>query len=253
MFGNRSYSRYEGLELSTALEKDHLLPGEPLLCTVTLKNNSSHAIRVKQLDHTSLFFSFWPKGKGGKTENTTFVTPVFSTLLDTGAEISLQPHASMSRPFLFTTLTMQRGDFVLSAYHQQPVADGQKKTFARSVAYSVAGETAFAHRTVDGLLSRSDAIRLAKEAAAMPVAPADALMIIDESGFRKWWVNVGATAASAPASAPSTAMKSYYIDPYRAVNWREAQPFTAEDRRSGTRELPKDSKVAQRLLQRTHP
>lgn len=234
------------IALSITLEKNVVQPGEAVLVDVKLLNQGHDAVTVKNLDHASVLFARWPKGEGGKSESTRFVEPVFSESIKTGEDVKIEAGKSIQRPFLFTDLSLERGEFMLQATHVHSVRGAQLKTFSASIPLTVAGEKPLVHRYSDGLLSKSDAIRISATEAGMASAAGDAVIILDEMGLKKWWVNLYPPTASSATSRPSV-VKSYFVDPYHAVVWREAKPFTPEIKQRGIQELPKDSKAVQKL------
>lgn len=239
------------LALTLQIENTSLQPGAPLFAQVELKNADSGSVLVKNLDHMSVYFAYWPKGEEGKSESTRFVEPVFSEQERLGTEVDLQPGQSVKRTFVFPNLTLRRGSFLLQATYVRSSRSQQQKTFSPSVEYTVSGEKVVAYRYGDGVLSKTNAIAIAAAEAGMPDAAGDAVMVLDEKGFRKWWVNLYPAAPAAPLGAASQpagqAFDSYFVDPFLARVWRRAEPWGPEMRNRGIKELSKDSKAVQAL------
>ena len=223
------------MELSISLNAEKYQPGEPVHCELTLVNSTNSTRTVLTPDHDSVAFSFQPKRKGDQSE-LRLIQPVASSQEPTGTPVSLAPHASLKRPFVFTALTLERGEFLLTAVYsatQPSPARPAEKAYAKPVHLTVAGAKVFAHRYGDGLLSREDALRLAAGQVKEKVQKSDALLIRDGMGFLKWWVNLW---LEGPAGQQT--VKSYFVDPYLARVWGEAQPFTESDRPKATQITP---------------
>jgi hypothetical protein len=231
------------LELQISLNAEKYQPGEPVRCELTLTNPTDSAATVLTPDHDSMAFSVQPKRKGAPSE-LRLVQPVASTQEPTGTPLALAPHTSMKRSFVFTVLTLERGEFLLAAVYsatQPSPARPAEKAYAKPVLLTVAGAKAFAHRYSDGLLAREDALSLAAGQLKEKVQRSDALLIRDEMGFLKWWVNLW---LDGPAGQQP--VKSYFVDPYLARVWGEAKPFTDSDRPKATR-ISRDSQAIQKM------
>jgi tetratricopeptide (TPR) repeat protein len=221
------------------------LIGEDREGRVALANATGAPVSVPALDHASLSFAVQPRLKEAIGE-LKFVEPIYSAKEQPGAETTLQPQGRegsvLTREFAFTTLSFERGPYVLGATFTRPAASPLKparKTYAKAAAFTVAGEKAFAHRYLDGLISREDAVKLAAaQAGGAAVKSAETLLITDEAGTYKWWVNL--------TLGDGGAVKSWFVDPYFARVWREARPFTAADKGVDP-QPPQDSKILQRL------
>ena len=232
------------LRLTIQLPKAQFLPGEVVKAEVALLNPTGQPVEVPMLDHTTLSFSFAPKAKGGDKE-LRYIEPVFSPKEPSAAPIALAPGTCLQRTFLFTKLTFERGAFVLQPIYSIPESGTTKparRTYAKAVAFSVAGAKVFAHRTLDGLLTQDDAIALARREIKTKPKHAEAMLVTDEKGFPKWWVNL----ELAGPGAKGGSVKSYFIDPIQAKVWREAKPFT----RTPPSEPPKNSKLMQEFRDR---
>lgn len=240
-----------GLKLTLTLSKaQYDWGGEPVIARLTLANTTPALMTVPMLDQASVAFTVAPQSKENPAE-LHFVEPVSSPKLQTGAPLTLgpagTPQSVYTRDFVFTTLSFNRGGYVLAAVYTQPNESPvrpAKKSYAKATAFTIAGEHPAAHRYKNGLISREDAIALASAAGGGKPQNADTLLIIDEAGFNKWWVNLTL------AGGQGATVKSYFIDPYFAKVWKEARPFTAEDKGVDP-VLPQDAKILQQLREKT--
>jgi len=294
------------VRLACELGKAAYLPGEAILCRITLRNQGAEPLELPVLDRSTVSFAFWPKGPGGDLEMR-YAEPIASTkeriYSSSGETGVVAPGGKLERLFIFTTLSLERGEYRLQATYSRPdetTPGAELRAFAETVEFKVEGERVAAHRYSDGVLAKEDAIELAKREAAAPTRDAQAIMVYDEKGFLKWWVNLTletpattgtlaaaapepapapaaesaegialipasddpeiaalvanalkeSSAALAPPAAPAAVVKSYFIDPYLARVWREAQPFTARDRQETSLDVPRDSKFAQTMRER---
>lgn len=223
----------QDLQLTLTLSKPKYLPGEPVAAMLTLTNASGKAVVANSLDHASVSFSVMPRLKNGPGDMR-FIDPVYSEKEPVGKTMRLDPLGSTSstiyRTFYFTTLSFERGDFLLEAVYSRPPENSSSpapKTYAKPVLFTVEGQKVFAHRYLgEGLISREDAVGLATAAAkaAGRVSASDTLLITDELGFKNWWVNLKIAGPAGPV------VKSYFVNPYIAQVRAEAQPFTAADK-----------------------
>lgn len=236
-----------GLTLTLTLSKPEFAWGEPVLARVTLANTAATPVSLPIPDQASLAFTFQPQSKTDPAQ-LRFVEPVVSSKYQPGAAIDLGPAGSpqsvCTRDFVFTTLSFERGGYVMAAVYTQPSASPvhpAKKTYAKATVFTIAGDKPVAHRYLDGLITREDAVAIAAAAAGAQPQRTDSILAIDPAGYAKWWVNV---------TLPGGGVKAYLIDPYFAKVWREERPFTANDK-GAEPALPKDSKVLQQLRDRT--
>lgn len=212
------------LELSLSLDAETYQPGQPVICSVAIAPVGDDPEQVLTPDHSTMTFMLQPAEIGGN-ERMKVIEPVHSPKEPAARLHTLPPGETLPRRFLFTRLTLERGDFQLMAIYEtlDPESAGPLKIYAEPVPFAVAGEAAYAHRYPSGLLTIDDAKQLAREAVGRPEARAEAILRRDEKGFLKWWVNVYGAGADAAVE------RAFFVDPYRAVIWREAQPFSEED------------------------
>ena len=238
------------LTLKITLSADKYQPGQPVVARITLANAGSKALTTPMLDHTTVAFTVRPQLKGA-IGDIKFVEPISSSMETGGDKVTLQPAGStsstVSRDFIFTVLSLERGGAMLEAVYSRPSPSALKpspKTYAKAVVFTVEGDKAFAHRYLDGLLAREDAVRLAAARARGKVVSSDTLLITDEMGFYKWWINLTLE------GAPGGNIKSYFVDPIFARVWKEARPFTAAEK-GADRTVSPNATVLQRLKEQS--
>ncbi|MFP4379988.1 MAG: hypothetical protein ACLFUS_05740 [Candidatus Sumerlaeia bacterium] len=239
------------MDLSVMMEKDLYAPGEPAILKVVLINKSEKPIQVLELDRASLKFMVRPAAEGGEKQ-LRFVSPVSSRHEITELYKAIPAEGLIERRFLFSTLTMERGNYVLMAQYTMPNPKDLRvpvKEESRPMPFSVKGEKVYAHRYLNGRLTRADAVKLAKSELgdAAKVAETDAKTIIDEAGFFVWWVNL-----ELESDSEEPQKKSYFVCPYMAQVISEAKPFVRKDD-SGELPYPKTSRIFEKFRQRTHP
>ncbi len=254
------------LQLKIAAPSSYL-PGQAVVFEVELANLGGDTKRLLSLDHKSLAFYMFPATEEGR-KHVRKIDPVYSESEPTGLMTPLRPGESLKRRFLFTQLTFDRGKFILMAEctppgrnvtdippegesptkrskKDKPGDSAPQKIYSAPFEYSVQGDKVAAHRYLNGLLARKDAIELAKGEVDGEVAETDAIRILDEMGFEKYWVNV-----QYRDKAGKESTRSFFIDPYLARVWKEAkQPF-GKGMASGEMPFPKDSKVYKELREK---
>jgi hypothetical protein len=246
LFKNSAKGNLSPLELTLSLGSAKLKPGEPVICELTLLNPSDSTQTILALDHQSVSFAFQPRRKG-EFKEMQFMEPVYTNQEQIGEEAIVLPHASLKRRFLLTTITFQRGDFALQAVYAGSNGSPNKpalKTYSRPVYFTVEGEQVYVHRYLNGLTTKEDAIKLAKSKVKCDVKESDIIQVTDDYGFLMWWVNLRLAGTTPPES-----VKSYFIDPYKAKVWKEAKPFTKDDKPKEI-QIPKDSKILQKFRER---
>lgn len=231
------------LALELTLDTDRYRQGEPLTCEVALVNRTDEHRAAPNLDRMSLRFTQARRTPLGM-KNLRYVEPVYSEKEQVGVSKVVKAGLSLRRRFLFTTTTMEPGDYQMMAIYQShaPAQDAsQAKIYGNTVHFTVS-EDVFARRNVNGVLVEEEARRIAAEAAGAPEAETEARLIVDEMGFLKWWINVSASEEG------NAGAKSYFIDPYLCRVWREAKPFTADEAPGAP--FDRDSKTFRQLLEK---
>ena len=185
----------EELLLRLTLEKPVYRPGEAILAQVSVVNTTDQVIKIRGLNRESA--TFWFGEEGGPRRVQRF--PVFSKKEDleikqTGAEVlELAPGEIRSRPFLLTQLSKKVGSYVaqvhMDPFERLQVADRSGKLYSNLAEFEVRGEP-YLQRDNMGLIILEEAINIAAAATPGDIVMTDALMIEDEMGFYKWWINV---------------------------------------------------------------
>lgn len=212
------------LLLQISLDKSVYRPGEAIVMSVTVVNTTDERISLASLDKTSLSFWFGATREDRRVERPPVVSKLEEKELQTGMArgMVLAPGESATRPFVHTRLTTEGGTFVTQA-HMEPFPDVRSahegKVFSNPVQYQVVGEPLFKRDNM-GLLELEDAIRLASAKAPGDVTLSDSLLIEDEMGFYKWWINLD---YREPQGA--SVRTAYLIDPYLGRIWSDAKPF----------------------------
>lgn len=212
--------------LRLSLEKPVYRPGEAVVIQVTMINTTDEPIRLRNLDKDSLSFWYGPQGEDRRVQR----EPVVSALEEKGLQgrggggMELAPGQSVTRPFVHTRMTKEAGPFVAQV-HMDAYPDVRSKRigkiFSNPAEFMVHGDPLFLRDSM-GLLDLEEGIKLA--AASVPGDPfqSDALLIQDEMGFYKWWINLDYRDPQG-----EVVKTGYLIDPYFGRVWAEAKPFDA--------------------------
>lgn len=209
----------EGLVMTLTLERTSFRPGDAVLCAAKLHNGMDKELIVPNLNAARV--SFWLNEVG--TDNMFRCEPAFSPLEQMGEMRTVEAGQKLERTFLFTRATRALGRYALIAKYEPSVLEANKKrdpVYARTPDFVVEGEAAL-QRDPEGLLTKEDAIRLAKERAGAEVKDAQAALVRNEAGFLDWWVNLEMVASG----KAERSVKSYLVNPYSGVIRKEAKPF----------------------------
>jgi len=212
------------LALKLASDKSAYQPGEAMLLKISVTNTTKKPILIRKLNIQTL--GFWP---GRNTEDRRVQRyPVVSrleekALKEQGVEVAkLDPGQSLTRSFLHTRMTEDTGQFVAQA-QMEPYAGTDSirtgKLYSNVVDYQVGGKPLFL-RDSKGLMFLDDAVKLASERIPGAVVLSDGLLIEDNMGFYKWWINLDYRSAEG-----KQVKVGYLIDPYFGSVWSQAKPF----------------------------
>lgn len=223
----------EEVILRLTTEKGVYRPGEAIVLRVTAINTTDEPIQMHMLMATTGpprnargSVTIW----FGKESNTQRLQrfPVISRNEEEGMErsggelIDLGPGEMMSRSFLMTQITGQPGDYVLQT-HMEPFWGFQTrrmgKIYSNRARYRVYGEVLL-ERDTKGLIQMHEAINIAAAATPGEILLTDAILVDDDVGFYKWWVNVDYQDGNG-----QTQKSGYLVDPYQGRVWRRALPF----------------------------
>jgi len=174
------------IHLFLRLEKTTLRPGEALVGEVFAANMSGKAIKAGVPNYKTL--TFWIRDDSGLPP--VRLAPVYSEKEAPMTVQELAPDDFWPRKFVFTRAAEPSGTFTLvAAYESDPeralpvcyVASSRAATFV------VEGERAM-ERDRNGILLKTEAMRIAREHLGQPVKEIDARLIINEAGFYDWFV-----------------------------------------------------------------
>ena len=244
---NKAGEEASPFELTASLDTKQYAPGQAVICQVSLRNRFYQPRKVRMPDRESVKFAVLPNKEKGQ-ELLRFVMPVFSEKDKTGEVTDMDGQSSVTRHFVFTTLAFERGEYVLQCVYSTPKEGGfdlEQRVYARATTFTVEGAKAVAHRYEDGVLAKEDAIALAAAKAGGQIERSDAMMVWDEMGFKKWWVNLWLKDGKQEET-----VKSYFVDPYLARVWKEAAaPFVREEK-AAPPGMRNDPRLYQQLRER---
>ena len=244
--GGGNQSNVSGkLELTASLNAETYQPGQAVICELTLTNGGKHECTVPVPDHTNVQFSFMPRQPDGLAKMK-LPEPVYSEKQPTGDTAVLAAGEAVTRRFVFTQLTIDRGEFGLRPVFaiESPDPGGvPEKVYAPPVGFKVEGEKVVLNRYPDGLVTKDEAIRLATEKAGAGVSRSEARMILDSKGFKQWQVNLWME-----GSDPAKPAKAYYVSPYLGKVWVETTPFDQQVEQERT--LREDSKILEKFREK---
>lgn len=207
-------------------DKSVFQPGEAILLHLKVINSSNEPIRMRGLDDSSLTFWFGRSDQSRRVQR----SPVVSKLEEKGMQqrsappVEVAPGTSQTRSFLLTHFAPEPGDYVCQI-HFDPEWDSidsiTGKIYSNLVSYRVHGDRLFRRDSL-GLVMMEEAINVAAADTPGDILLTDAILIEDEMGFYKWWVNLDFIDSSG-----IKAQIGYLIDPYQGRIWAEADPFPA--------------------------
>lgn len=226
-------SSADDLLLLAEVEKSVFRPGEAVIVYLTVSNTTEETIVVRGMSASTAppggiegVVSFW-YGRANSLRRLQRY-PVVSTYEErqmASAEtptVEIEPGGTISRRFLLTRITPEPGTYRFQAHFDAySIIRSQRlgKVFSNSLRYEVHGDMLF-ERDSKGLILLEEAIRVASARAPGDVQLVDAILIRDEGGFFKWWVNVDYA-----NEAHEVSKAGYLIDAYRGHIWKEADPF----------------------------
>lgn len=217
-------SSSDDLILRLSLEKPVYQPGEAVVIQVTAINTTDETIRLRKMDKNSLSFWYGPQGGDRRVQREPVVSGMEEKELQGGGGggMDLAPGQSVTRPFMHTRMTKEAGAFIAQV-HMDPYPDVRSKrvgkVFSNTVEFMVYGDLMFLRDNM-GLLDVEDGIKLASAQAPGEVVMSDALLIQDEMGFYKWWINLDYRQPQG-----GVVKAGYLIDPYLGRVWSEAKAF----------------------------
>lgn len=223
------------LILRVTLDRPVYRPGEAIVATVTVINTTDATITIRGLNKANVTFSYGVEGGPRKVQR----DPVFSSkeaaeVKETGGEVvDLAPGESRSRTFMITRMSRDPGDYLFLAsmdpFDRLQIEDRTGRLYSNTIHFQVYGPPLF-QRDTQGLLDKEDAIGLAAARTPGDIILTDAILIEDEMGFIKWWINI-----DYHDSAGQAQKTAFLVDPYRGAVWSPAKPFGPEMKPSNAR------------------
>lgn len=194
--------------LEVEIADEQCRPGEALIVTVTLTNVSLERQVVRELNADSLTFHCGVLGGAGRR----IAYPVVSPKENLDQARPLDPTETLTRPFLFTGVARTTGTFSLTAIYSTPVRgrDESPMAVAPVKTYTVAGGRAFT-RGADGLISKTDAVRVARAHFGLGEVEAQVVLIQNEAGLYEWFVALTEVSVAEPR-ARSCFIRAYLGD-----------------------------------------
>jgi len=219
--------------VSATLSKSVFRPGEAVLVTVTARNTTDGPLRVLPPTAESgppttasgpLTFWFGPENTCDRFQRYPVVSrrEASSRGVRGGGTITLKAGEEMQRQFLMTRITEKPGSYVFQVHMEPFTSDDIKrigKFYSSPVTYEVYGPHLF-RRDSKGLIELEEAIRIVAAEAPGEIHLLDAVLIEDEMGFYRWWVNVDYEQPSG-----GLIQKAWLVDPYMGRIWSEARQF----------------------------
>lgn len=191
--------------------------GEPVIVTVRVQNAGKNALILPRLDGEALRFRMTMQGENPVIER----QPVESK--EVRPELrEVLPGQSTERKFLFTRLTMEEGQFVVSVTLKGMVIDKQAvedAVFSKPAAYAVSGKVALRRDVANGMILKEQALELARglylaQNSVSKCKEEIVLMPLGQSGLFNWVV-VFTTGAAGKEDA----------------QWFEVNPYTGKTQR----------------------
>ena len=203
------------------LDKSVYSPNESVLATLRVQNLTEHPLKIYNLDARSVTFYKVNMSTGEPLE----VMPVFSEKEPLLTVTELKSHGGQERPFVFTTITAESGDYALQAlFDSSPLSGtkGRPTVISEPRRFTVSGTALYA-RDGKGVLKKKDAIEIAKRHLGKPVKDATATLVKNEAGFYDWWVTL--TLEEETDEKGQSLQKAYFINPYLGAVRKEAKPY----------------------------
>jgi hypothetical protein len=225
------------------MNKSVFRPGEAVVVTITARNTTNSTLRVLGLSADSgppqsakgtLTFWFGPDGRLDRLQRFPVISRLEARSRGTGGgeQVQLRPGEELTRQFVLTRITPDIGRYTFQV-HLQPFSEDDLKRigkfYSEPAYYEVYGPPLF-RRDSKGLLELEEAIRIAAAEAPGEVHLLDAVLIEDEMGFHRWWVNVDYERPEG-----GLVQTAYLVDPYLGRVWSEAKQFESQIKRDARR------------------
>lgn len=201
-------SQAPALVLAASLDREAYQIGQPLIATVSLKNEGPDPVDVPRFDHQALTFFYREQGSSAPIER----EPVFSrATLPEPRELG--PGETRARRFLLTRLTGAEGDYVFLAGFKGAISGGAlfaQEIYCPGVPYRVTQPVALERDPANGLILKAQARELAErwapgEAAAVRVV----LKPLDDTGLYTWVVFLRVAPSDGPEYQDAVRVNPY--------------------------------------------
>ena len=220
----------EDLALTLKLDRSVYRPGEAVVATVKLKNQSSRKMLLRDLDGVNgQSCSFWFY-EASDALTSLMRLPVRSLKEEPGKTTEVEPGESLERRFLLARLTEFSGPMRAQVHYNPNPPFTQfdpdaaaSKVFSNTVNFEVRGERLF-ERDSAGIILKEEAIGLAHAVAPGEVLAGEAIIFEDEKGFHKWYVNLRVRNGEEGGK-----VVAWFVDPYvgRVMDLK-VKPFPPE-------------------------
>jgi hypothetical protein len=231
------------LVVTATLSKSVYRPGEAVLVTVIARNTTNGTLRVRPLTAEagpplsasgSLTFWFGPERTLDRFQRYPVISnrEARSRGVRGNETIELKAGEEIQRQFLLTRITRDPGRLVFQVRLEPFSSDELKrigKFYSEPTYYEVYGAPLF-RRDSKGIIELEEAVRLATAEAPGEIHLVDAVLIEDEMGFYRWWVNVDYEKPSG-----GLVQTAYLIDPYIGRVWSDAKQFESGLKRDARR------------------
>ncbi len=220
----------EDLVLALKFDRSVYRPGEAVVATLKLTNQSSRKMLIRDLDGVNgRSCSFWFY-EVSDALTSLMRLPVCSLKEEPGKTAEVEPGESLERKFLLTRLTEFSGPMRAQVHYNPnpPFAEfdpdaATSKIFSNYVSFEVRGELLF-ERDSAGIILKEEAIGLAHAVAPGEVLAGEAIIFEDEKGFYKWYVNLRVRNGEGGEK-----VVAWFVDPYMGrVMDLKVKPFPPE-------------------------
>ena len=211
------------VEVTLSLDAQDYRIGEPLWVTVTVRNTTARELIVPPLDGNSLAFRCAQQGSAQPPRRREPVLPALSD----AAPRTLAVQGMGSRRLVFTLLTAEPGQWGLVASLSGCAAAGgdaelAPTCYSNPAYYTVSETVALRRDSVSGIITREQAIELARgQAGVVPGARARAVLVpYGDLGIYDWLVSFGGGEGDALTEGSAFAINPYTgaVKPYEPAD-----------------------------------
>lgn len=218
------------LRLRVSLDRPEYRIGEAVIATVELENTGRAPINVPRFDPGSVKFMTGEKAMTVRVHQ----EPVYSTQVRPEPRV-LPPGGKVARPFGFTRVTREAGEFALLASFKGAERRGEvieDTIYAEPVPFRVQGPVLLRRDPADGLILKEQAEELAKKAVPGELIRA-VLARREESGLFAWLMFFRAKGPDGKET-----VSAVQVDPYTG----RVRPFELDQAAAGKEAAPGEQK-----------